>query len=100
MVRQLLHFDSAPIPPELTNARETGIAGIEKIEGLLKGIFKEMVQSHERTYILFDGLCNCSAQARRDIKAYLRQLTDDGSGVSILTTSIGYPETAATVQCD
>ncbi|PLN77319.1 ankyrin [Aspergillus taichungensis] len=98
MVRQLIQFDpKADLPPTLTNAYGSHAP---RTQTLLEQILQELLANFERTYLIVDGLNQCSAEVVDVAKIYPMKLIQDGLRLSLLTTSLGYRETNAVVFCD
>lgn len=65
----------------------------------MKEIFRSLLKKFDRVYAIVDGMDECSQDFQEFVEEDLEKVMKDDN-VSLLTTSIGYEETAATVQCD
>lgn len=98
MIRQLIQFDpKADLPPTLRNAHESHAP---RTQTLLEQILQELLAEFDRTYLIVDGLNQCSTEVVDVAKIYPMKLIQDGLQLSLLTTSLGYRETNAVVFCD
>lgn len=98
IVRQLIQFDpKAKLPSTLTDAHDSHAP---RTEAFLKQILQELLAKFDRTYLIVDGLNQCSAEVVDVAKIYPMKLIQDGFQLSLLTTSLGYRETTAVVFCN
>ncbi|KAL3477528.1 ankyrin [Aspergillus californicus] len=98
MVRQLIQFDpKADLPPKLREAHESHAP---RTETFLKEILQELLLKYDRTYLIVDGLNQCSPEVVDIAKIYPMELIRDGLPLSLLTTSLGYRETTSVVFCN
>ncbi|PKY00847.1 ankyrin, partial [Aspergillus campestris IBT 28561] len=98
IVRQLIQFNpKVDLPSTLTDAHGSHAS---RTEAFLRQILEELLAKFERTYLIVDGLNQCSAEVVDVAKIYPMKLIQDGVGLSLLTTSLGYRETTAVVNCD
>ncbi|KAL4967678.1 ankyrin repeat-containing domain protein [Aspergillus stella-maris] len=96
-IRQLIEFDATAEIPEKLKQPSTSRA-LEK-DQMLKEILEELVLKYDRTYLIVDGLNECSEDVKEVVRTYPLHLIDRGLPISLLTTSLGYRETTGMVRC-
>ncbi|KAJ6031611.1 hypothetical protein N7540_002343 [Penicillium herquei] len=97
LVKQLVQIGSAStLPEELEKAYH------EKLpyEPTLKKVFEDLLETFERTYLIVDGMYQCSSEVYPLVKDYPLDLIKRGFKLSLLTTSSGYREAFKIIQCD
>ncbi|KAJ5613701.1 hypothetical protein N7528_007355 [Penicillium herquei] len=97
LVKQLLQIQNASsLPDKLVKAHSRELA----YEPALKNVFEDLLNYFERTYLIVDGLYQCSIDVLHLVKDYPLSLIRRGFRLSLLTTSSGYRESFRVIQCD
>ncbi|KAL4902247.1 ankyrin repeat-containing domain protein [Aspergillus multicolor] len=96
-IRQLIQFDTAAlIPAKLKKADISQTLGSEQV---LKEDFEELLLKYDRTYLIADGVNQCSDDVKDVVMTYQMNLLRKRLPISLLTTSLGYRETHNLVRC-
>ncbi|PLB48693.1 hypothetical protein P170DRAFT_509439 [Aspergillus steynii IBT 23096] len=101
MVQQLLRFQDSTgqpckIPTTLRDAYHSRLLS----EAILKQSFEELLKTHDRVYLIVDGLYQCSEDAVKILKAYPLDLIRKNYNLSILTTSPSDRQAVNQINCD